>query len=70
MEVTEVCPDIMHHTECPNGYLQWHEWARRMSKAHKQIKCSGCGLFAIWVPKPEVGGLTIRIGTRIMRIEG
>lgn len=33
------------------GYLQWHEWAKTMSKTHKQIKCPTCGLWAIWVPK-------------------
>jgi hypothetical protein len=41
------------HTPCPTGYLQWHAWAERMSRTHKQKRCSHCGLFAIWVPKKD-----------------
>lgn len=43
-----------HHTpNQPEGYLQWHSWAARMSKTHRQIRCEGCGLFQIWVPKQK-----------------
>lgn len=45
------CPDLVHHTACPSDYIGWHAWARKKSKTHKQVKCSGCGLYAIWVPK-------------------
>jgi hypothetical protein len=36
------------HTPAPRGYLQWHEWAEKMGKTHRQRQCAGCGLFAIW----------------------
>lgn len=42
------CPN---HTIQPEGYLNWHSWAEEMSKTHKQIKCPGCGKYAIWIKK-------------------
>lgn len=39
------------HTPCPSGYIQWHSWAEKMSETHRQIKCPGCGLWAVWVKK-------------------
>lgn len=39
------------HTPCPEGYLQWHQWAERQRKTHKQVRCAGCNLWAIWVQK-------------------
>lgn len=46
----ETCAD---HTPCPEGYLAWHAWAGRMSRTgHRQVKCPGCGLWAIWLPQP------------------
>jgi hypothetical protein len=39
------------HTKAPEGYLQWHAWAEKKSKTHKQKKCPGCGLWAIWVKR-------------------
>lgn len=47
------CPNFEDHTPCPDGYLGWHEWAEKMGKTHKQRKCSGCGLYAIWEPKKK-----------------
>ncbi len=47
----EICPQIEDHTWAPEGYIQWHAWAKEMSKTHKQRKCSGCGLYKIWEPK-------------------
>lgn len=46
----ENCPNAAKHTKDPEGYLQWHEWAEKKSKTHRQIRCEGCGLYAIWVP--------------------
>lgn len=43
------CPG--EHTLQPRGYIEWHDWAAKMSKTHKQRKCSVCGLWAIWEPK-------------------
>lgn len=46
-----LCPHFEDHTPCPKGYLQWHAWAKTMSKTHKQRKCPGCDRYAIWEPK-------------------
>lgn len=39
------------HTPSPEGYIQFHAWAEKKSKTHRQIRCPVCGLWAIWVPK-------------------
>jgi hypothetical protein len=49
--VKKPCPQEHLHTEAPQGYLPWVEWAEKMSKTHVQEKCPGCGLFKIWRPK-------------------
>ena len=41
------------HTPCPKGYMAKCDWAHRMSKTHKQVKCPHCGLYAVWVPKTK-----------------
>ena len=45
------CPNFEDHTQQPEGYIQWHAWAEKMAKTHKQRKCPGCGKYAIWEPK-------------------
>lgn len=45
------CPDAAKHTPCPKNYIQWHFWADRMSKTHKQVRCATCGLWTIWAVK-------------------
>jgi hypothetical protein len=47
------CPRARLHTECPAGYVAWHLWAERKSRRHYQVRCPGCGLFAIWKRKPK-----------------
>jgi len=47
-ELTGACSEVLKHTKCPEGYLQWHYWVERMAKTHKQIQCPGCGLYRIW----------------------
>ncbi len=47
----DTCPDRHLHTPAPRGYLEWHDWAHRMSRKHKVGRCPTCGLWAIWVPK-------------------
>lgn len=42
------CPHFEDHTPAPSDYIQWHEWAEKMAKTHKQRRCPGCGLYAIW----------------------
>jgi len=54
------CPNAENHTEEPEGYLQWHAWADRKSKTHRQIKCWGCGLYAIWVDKRDPANRRLR----------
>lgn len=45
------CPSFHDHTPSPAGYLQWHDWARKMLRTHRQVRCPNCGLYVIWVPK-------------------
>lgn len=47
----DACPNKAKHTESPDGYIAWHEWAERKAKTHVQERCPGCGLFMIWKPK-------------------
>jgi len=51
VEWVDPCPNESKHTPCPTGYMQWHSWAARMMKTHRQERCPGCGLLKIWVPK-------------------
>lgn len=46
---TEICPNVIEHTQQREGYLQWHAWAEyHYKKGWRQKKCPGCGLYAIW----------------------
>ena len=29
----------------PEGYLNWHEWAEKKAKTHKQVRCKECGKY-------------------------
>lgn len=49
-----VCPNLDKHTPAPATYLGWHEWAEQMTLTHDQRRCPGCGLYAVWDPKPGV----------------
>lgn len=49
--VAEECPNANEHTPSPEGYIQWHAWAGKMNRTHRQIRCSGCGLYKIWVKR-------------------
>lgn len=46
------CPNIANHTPTPDGYIEWHDWTERAAKVAEQKRCDGCGLWAIWEPKP------------------
>lgn len=46
-----LCPHFEDHTPAPEGYLQWHAWAKSMSRTHRSRKCPGCNLYRIWEPK-------------------
>lgn len=43
------CAD--HTPNQPSGYVQWHVWAARMSRTHRQVRCPQCLLWQIWVPR-------------------
>jgi hypothetical protein len=43
--------EVCRHTKQPEGYLQWHAWAEKKLKTHRQIKCPNCGLYAIWIKR-------------------
>lgn len=50
------CPDRAKHyagKDEPSGYVAWHEWVERKGNTHNQLKCPGCGLYAIWKKKPS-----------------
>ena len=47
------CPNFEDHTPTPSGYVEWHLWAEKMGKTHKQRRCPGCGRYSIWEPKHD-----------------
>jgi len=51
IDAIENCPEKHKHTQCPKGYIQWHEWAEKKSKRHFQVLCNGCGRLTIWKRK-------------------
>jgi hypothetical protein len=50
LKTPEDCPNYRDHTPTPGGYVERFEWAIEMGRTHKQTKCAGCGLYAIWIP--------------------
>jgi hypothetical protein len=53
MAMTERCPNLANHTPMPDGYLARQERAEELMRTHRQTRCPGCGLWAIWVPKGQ-----------------
>lgn len=45
------CPYNDVHEIGPESTLEWWAWADEMSKKNKNLRCPGCGLFKIIVPK-------------------
>ena len=43
------CTNRAAHTLQPEGYLAWHDWAEKMTKTHKQVRCPVCTLYEIWI---------------------
>ena len=41
------------HTAVPEGYIEWHEWAKRASNTHSPVRCPKCGRWSIWFPKAD-----------------
>lgn len=46
-----------HREDEPSGYLEWHEWARKMGETHIQHRCPECGLYKIWISLKDVARL-------------
>lgn len=49
-ELREACPRFLDHTPMPEDYVMRSEWADEKAKTHRQVRCVGCNLFAIWIP--------------------
>lgn len=47
------CPDAALHTPHPSGYIAHANWADRMKKTHRQVRCQTCGFWAVWVSKAD-----------------
>jgi len=45
------CPNEADHTQAPKAYVPWHAWAIEKGRTHRQIRCKGCDLYKIWVPR-------------------
>src|SRR3954470_8314255 len=41
------------HTPCPKGYVDFCDWADKMSKTHDQIKCKVCDSYDVWVERSD-----------------
>lgn len=53
-KVTPVCPNAaQHYPGAPDGYVERAEWKERLAQTHKCLRCSGCMLWVIWIPKTE-----------------
>lgn len=44
------CPNVDNHIYGPDGYCEWHEWTKKVSKTHTQKKCK-CGFYCLWEKK-------------------
>ena len=51
------CPNEDAHTPLPGGYVARQLWAEQKARTHKQTRCPGCGLFAVWEPLPDAPDL-------------
>ena len=51
------CPNADEHTPAPRAYVAWHVWAEQMGRTHDQKCCDGCGLYRIWVRRPDAPDL-------------
>jgi len=55
MKMAKKCPSCgtkgRNYPKQPRGYVEWQNWAEKMSKTHRQLACPGCGLLTVWVLK-------------------
>lgn len=57
MATRPACPRRDLHTPLPHGYVARQLWFEQKARTHKQTRCPGCGLFAVWVPLPDAPDL-------------
>lgn len=52
------CPNCGHegpgYRHGPTGYVEWQEWANKLSKTHRQLPCPNCGRLTVWKEKRRV----------------
>lgn len=47
------CKNYKKHTRCPKTYLDWMDWADKMTKnGYRQVVCHTCGRYDIWTNVP------------------
>ncbi|MFD4596779.1 hypothetical protein ACFWPQ_01975 [Streptomyces sp. NPDC058464] len=51
------CPNAAQHTPHPRRQFAHAAWAEEMIRTHRQQRCTGCGLFEIWMPRPDAPDL-------------
>jgi hypothetical protein len=44
------CPCADLHELMPPGYVARQLWCEQMARTHKQVRCPGCQLYAVWEP--------------------
>ncbi|MFF3928209.1 hypothetical protein [Streptomyces hirsutus] len=54
---TPPCPSAVQHTPHPVRQFAHEAWAQQMLRTHKQTRCPGCGLWKIWVERPDAPDL-------------
>lgn len=47
------CPREAEHTPMPSGYVARQLWSEQKARTHKQTRCPGCQLLAVWLPLPD-----------------
>lgn len=51
------CSNVDQHTPHPERQFAHEAWAEQMLRTHKQKRCPSCGLWAIWVRRPDAPDL-------------
>ena len=57
-----IVPTYQPGDQAPEGYLQWHEWARVQQKAG--LRQQQCGKCSLWKYSQELSGEDVRYETK------